>query len=181
MLPGTESRHKPLLVEQALHKLRDTSIVILRREVLKPPEEKRVTEALTLLETGPPPPGSTGAKRREIYLEFLQRVRKVAGTNMVVLCAVGLGPSVVSNLKDRFRLDLPYAINDEKRTLDSLILQSLTDKYSSDCQFVFNCHLRKKILTSKKWQTSVGRQRQLVCKRMLMVATSCICKVHVNL
>lgn len=72
--------------------------------------EKRVNDAFELLAAGPPAAGSKGARQQEVYLDFLRRIQKVLGLFMVVLCAVELGPSAVSGMRDRVRVDLPFKV-----------------------------------------------------------------------
>jgi hypothetical protein len=96
-------------LDKAVDKLIDTSKVVQHRMGVKPAEEKRVNEAFELLAAGPPTTGLKGARQREVYLDFLRRIQKVLGLSMVILCAVGLGPSAVSGMRDASPTSL-YAI-----------------------------------------------------------------------
>jgi hypothetical protein len=109
-------------VGKAVDKLIDASKVIQRRPGLKSTEGKRVTEAFTLLATGPPPVDSKGAKQRDVYLDFLRRVQKVIGLSKVVLCAAGLGPSAISGMKDRVRVDLPFKMKERENEFENGVL-----------------------------------------------------------
>ncbi|KAL4923409.1 uncharacterized protein BDV17DRAFT_244390 [Aspergillus undulatus] len=112
-----ESRHKPLTVQPALAKLRDSSVVIDRRGDFNKEERKRAVEAEIVLERGQPAPGSRGEKNRTKYWKFLQKVNELSGRAMVLLSAVALGLSAIGNMRERVRIDLPYEINALKETL----------------------------------------------------------------
>jgi hypothetical protein len=122
-------------VEKAIDKLIDASKVMQHRPGLKSTEEKRVNEAFTLLATGPPSVNSKGAKQREIYLDFLRRVQKVVGLSKVVLCAAGLGPSAVANMRDRVRVGLPFKMKEREEEFENDVLQSLADVYFAKSEF----------------------------------------------
>ncbi|OJD24957.1 hypothetical protein ACJ73_03669 [Blastomyces percursus] len=83
----------PLSIDSAISSLADASRTIQRRNGVKAHEAKRIEEAVDLLRNGEPT-DAKGAKRRRIYLEFLQKVLEVNGPSMVILCVVGLGLSV---------------------------------------------------------------------------------------
>jgi hypothetical protein len=112
-----ESRHKPLTVQDALAKLRDSSAVIDRRGGYSKEEGRRAAETETILAQGQPAPGSKGEKNRTKYWTFLQKVDKLSGRPMVHLSAAALGLSAVANMRERVRLDLPYEIDAIKKTL----------------------------------------------------------------
>ena len=122
------------VVNNTIDKLIDTSTVIQLRMGVKLAEENRISEAFTLLPEGPPPESSKGAKQRVVYLEFLQRVQKVVGHSMVVLCAVGLGPSAVSAMRDRVRVGLPHAMKEREYAFKRDILNGLANTYSKKCE-----------------------------------------------
>lgn len=120
-----ESRHKPLTVQGALAKLRDTSVVIDRRGGFSKEEGKRAADADIVLERGQPTPGSKGEKNRTKYWYFLQKVNELSGRPMVKLCAAALGLSAIANMRERLRVDLPYEITAVKETLLSATLLRL--------------------------------------------------------
>ncbi len=122
------------VINNTIDKLIDTSTVIQLRMGVKLAEENRISEAFTLLAEGPPPESSKGAKQRVVYLEFLQRVQKVVGHSMVVLCAVGLGPSAVSAMRDRVRVGLPHAMKEREYAFKRDILNGLANTYSKKCE-----------------------------------------------
>ena len=122
------------VVNSTIDKLIDTSTVIQLRMGVRSAEENRISEAFTLLAEGPPPESSKGAKQRVVYLEFLQRVQKVVGHSMVVLCAVGLGPSAVSAMRDRVRVGLPHAMKEREDAFKRDILNGLANTYSKKCE-----------------------------------------------
>lgn len=68
---------------------------------------------------------------RELYTyqQFLRKVFKNAGPQIVVLCAVGLGRTAVKAMKDRVRVDLPFELKDQATSLESAIIQSIVDKH----------------------------------------------------
>lgn len=122
------------VINNTIDKLIDTSTVIQLRMGVKLAEENRISEAFTLLVEGPPPESSKGAKQRVVYLEFLQRVQKVVGHSMVVLCAVGLGLSAVSAMRDRVRVGLPHAMKEREYAFKRDILNGLANTYSKKCE-----------------------------------------------
>nr|KMM68950.1 hypothetical protein CPAG_05273 [Coccidioides posadasii RMSCC 3488] len=99
-----------LSVEHAVDKLVNASKLVEQRPGLKPAEEARVIDAFNLMATGTGI--GTGAKRRTVYLEFLQRVNSVLGRDKVVLCAAILGPSAVGRMKDRTRVELLHRMKE---------------------------------------------------------------------
>ncbi|KAL4766957.1 hypothetical protein BDW60DRAFT_201164 [Aspergillus nidulans var. acristatus] len=110
-----ESRHKPLTVEDAIPRLHKSSVVISRRGGFNKNETKRVDDAKSMLERGKPAPGSISDNRRK-YWEVLQKVYELSGWPMVYLCAAALGFSVISNMRESVRIDLPYEIEARKET-----------------------------------------------------------------
>lgn len=129
-----EVDHEPSPVDKVVNKLIDVSDVIEHRMGVKEAEKQRVVEAFTLLAEGRPPANSKGIKQRVIYLDFLQRVRKVLGLSKVVLCAAGLGPSAVAGMKDRFRVDLPFMMKEREDEFRSGVLDSIANTYSAQCE-----------------------------------------------
>lgn len=83
---------------------------------------------------GPPPESSKGVKQRVVYLEFLQKIQKVLGPSMVVLCAVGLGLSAVAAMRDRVRVGLPHAMKEREDAFKRDILDGLANTYSTKCE-----------------------------------------------
>ena len=116
---------------EIVEKLIDISEVIENRMGLKPVEEKRVNEAFAMLANGPPPAQSTGAKQRIVYVDFLQRVQKLMGLPMVVLCAAGLGSSSVAALRDRVRVDLPVMMKEKAATFRYSVLRTVAAAHSA--------------------------------------------------
>jgi hypothetical protein len=121
-------------VKSAVDKLIDASKVMQRRMGLKPVEQKRVNDAFTLLASRLPA-DSKGAKQRELYLDFLRRVRTVLGDPGVVLCAVGLGPAAVANMRDRVRVDLPFKMKEQWDEFENSVLQCHADDYHAKSEF----------------------------------------------
>jgi hypothetical protein len=68
-------------LDSALDTLKDGSQAIKRREGVRPNEEKRIQEALTLL-TGGEVAKPLGAKSAGSYLDFLRKVYNIAGLPM---------------------------------------------------------------------------------------------------
>jgi hypothetical protein len=131
LLPATkmEGRSRQTLrsTADAIAKLRQASQTINRREGLQPSESKRVREALRItVQSGDV--ANSDAAEGDVYELFLRKVSNHAGPQMVVLCAVGLGRTVVKALKDRIRVDLPFAIKDQAATLESEVIQDLVEK-----------------------------------------------------
>lgn len=119
----------PLSVESAKTKLLHTSRTIQRRNGVRPSEAKRIKHAASLLREGSPPPDAVGAGRQTTYLHFLQKVQKLSGNSMVVLCAVGLGLSAIAIAREEVLLDLPHEINSIIAALDNPVLRRLANEY----------------------------------------------------
>lgn len=117
----------PLSTQGALDRLSHASRAIQRRNGVKDKEAKRIRDAVALLQRGCPV-DSRGENRQKIYLEFLRKVLELSGRSMVVLCAVGLGLSVIAIAKDSVRLNLPYEIKDNT-SLDNAVLCRLANQY----------------------------------------------------
>lgn len=165
-----ELRPEPLPVDNIVEKLIDASKVIQHRMGLKLAEEKRVHEAFTLLANGLPSANSKGAKQREVYLDFLQRVQKVVGLSKVVLCAAGLGPSAVANMRDRVRVDLPFKIREREDAFESEIPQSLANAYSAKCEFSTLLSPCRKAELRKCWCRNIATLHQKLSDRRLLIS-----------
>lgn len=125
-----ESRSRKTLhsIQDAMTRLRQSAQAINRREGVQPSELKRVREALRITAESSDVANS-GAAERDVYEEFLRKVSNNAGPQMVVLCAVGLGRTVVKVLKDQIRVDLPFEIKDQAATLESEVIQAIVEKH----------------------------------------------------
>ncbi|KAL9107894.1 MAG: hypothetical protein Q9187_008366, partial [Circinaria calcarea] len=154
------------LITKTVDKLIDASKVVQHRMGVKPAEERRVSEAFSLLARGPPSADSKGAKQRVIYLDFLQRVQKVMGFSKVVLCAASLGPSAVANMRDRVRVELPFLMKEREDAFENGVLQGLADTYSAQCEFGSLTLLSRRVDTRQSpyvkipatdWRHSGGR------------------------
>ena len=124
--PGNANSDDP--INWALDRVIDASRVIELRKGVKPTEDKRITEAAALLANKPDLDDSQASKRRNLYYEFLLRVHEI-DFSFVILCAVGLGPSAVVNLKDRCRVELPSKICEIRSQLESHTLGVLRARY----------------------------------------------------
>ena len=113
-------KSRSLVVPAAIAKLRDTAQVITRRGGLRKSELKRVPEAFAAL---------TSTSVDDVYEGFLRKVYDVAGPQMVVLCAVGLGRTAIKGMKDRVRVDLPFEIKNEAAPWENAFLQSIVDQF----------------------------------------------------
>ena len=112
---------RSLAIPAAIAKLRDTAQVITRRGGLKKAQLKRVPEAFA---------GLTSSSVDNVYEGFLRKVYDVAGPQMVVLCAVGLGRTAIKGMKDRVRVDLPFEIKIERASWENVFLQSIVDQFT---------------------------------------------------
>ena len=126
-------RENPL--DKALNKLVDASQVIERRMGVKAAEGKRIDEAFKLLARGVT--NGRGVKQQEPYLDFLRRVRTLVGDTGVALCAAGLGPSAVANMKDRDRVDLPFALKKREDVLRSEHLRRITQFHQRNSHLTY--------------------------------------------
>jgi hypothetical protein len=131
--PGQQSvsRHKPLTVNGAVLKLLEKSKSISTYGEIKPKESTRAVQAFSLLSKSSGSNTSKTDKRRESYRVFLQRVNDISGSQGVLLSAVGLGQSALSNMRGKDRLLLPSNIKMHQNTWTSEPLQNIALKYSS--------------------------------------------------
>ncbi|RHZ48209.1 hypothetical protein CDV55_100410 [Aspergillus turcosus] len=136
----------PLSIQSALERLSQASRAIQRRNGVQNKEAKRIRDAVALLRRGCPV-DSRGESRQKIYLEFLRKVLELSGRPMVVLCAVGLGLSVIAIAKDSVRLDLPYEIKDNS-SLDNAVLRRLANQYFNTGMGPVSAHTGPQPVTS---------------------------------
>jgi protein tyrosine phosphatase len=123
-----QPRSKSLSIADAIAKLCDAAQVISRRGGLKPSELKRVREAAAAI-TESNNVTTSDTEEGDAYQQFLRKVFKNAGPQMVVLCAAGLGRTAVKGMKDRVRVDLPFELKDQATSLESTIIRSIVDKH----------------------------------------------------
>ena len=117
----------PLTADESVTKLVKFSKLAHHRTYLKDSEQKRVDEAFQLLTNGRPPADSKGAKQKTTYLETQRNIRKKLGDTGVVLCAAGLGPSAISNMRDEERVYLPSKLNEQWNELELDVFQNIAD------------------------------------------------------
>lgn len=134
-----QSRYNSLSITDAIARVRDVTRTIKRREGVKPHERKRIQEALTLLRESAQSVDSTSEKG-SAYRAFLHKVRKVAGLQMVILCAVGIGRSAVSTMRDKVRVDLPFELKDQCSNLEFGIIQRIAEDSTAKCQTTVPAH-----------------------------------------
>lgn len=124
---------RTLSVDGALNKLFDASKLSSQRGHVKPGEQNRIHEALSLLANGctdiP-----LGARARSTYLHFLKDIERTSGIRMVILCAFGLGKAAISLLAERARLDLSSKISRGSGKLDNEVLWALAKGYPTKCK-----------------------------------------------
>ncbi|KAK6384334.1 hypothetical protein LTS17_001897 [Exophiala oligosperma] len=111
------NRERSVSTDRAIDRLRDAGLVISRRGGVKDVQLKRVREAASAVA------GETSGT----YEEFLRKVNDIAGPQMTLLSALGLGRTLVKGMKDRTRLDLPYEIKNHASTLGSDTLRTLAE------------------------------------------------------
>lgn len=111
--------NRSLSADKALDRLRDAGQVISRRGGLKEVQLKRVREAAS----------AVAGKATDTYEEFLRKVNDIAGPQMALLSALGLGRTLVKGMRDRTRLDLPYEIKNQASTLESDTLRILVENH----------------------------------------------------
>lgn len=101
------------------------------RMCLKPAEEKRVREALTLVTSQITE--NLDPKQKK-HRDFLQHVLDIIGLYSVVISAAGLGISVVLRMKDLVRLEVPSKLKESENDIRCTVLENITDKFSSKCE-----------------------------------------------
>jgi hypothetical protein len=115
-------------VDQAMHRLLETSEVIKYRARIRPNDAERIMDALVLArEADPPKPTS-----ERNYWEFLRSIARDCGNEMVGLCALGLGRSTIGNMKCRFRLELSQRIKDNRTDFDCRVLRDSLQNMSAN-------------------------------------------------
>ncbi|QSS66930.1 hypothetical protein I7I51_03142 [Histoplasma capsulatum] len=123
-------------VDSAVRRLREFSELTEHRMGLKPREARRVHAAFQLLATGPPSDSKRTAQSID-YFEFLQRVKTLTGNDGIVLCAAGLGPSAIVNMKDAVRVYLPSKLKQEWAGFKIGVLQALAKNYAEGTKQVY--------------------------------------------
>lgn len=122
---------KDTSVDRLVDQLVDAAKLIHNRDGLKPAQATRVSEAFSLLISGPPLGSSKGVANRKVYHEFLTRVEKNVGRKGVVLCAAALGVSRIASWRDRMRVDLPAMMRERE---GDFVTQKL-EKIADTCEF----------------------------------------------
>ncbi|KAL8290964.1 hypothetical protein RB600_006439 [Gaeumannomyces tritici] len=117
-------------ISDMVDKLVEVSVVMKNRMGLKPAESDRVRGAFELLAAGMPPTDARGRANKLVYVEFLQRVQHLLGSEGVVLCAVGLGVSAVASMGDKRRVDLPHELNIRWQEIPQDSLKGIADEFS---------------------------------------------------
>ena len=113
-------RSRSVSLNAAIVKLKDTAQVATRRGDLTKVEKKRVIELAATLKD----PCSSG-----VYENFLRQVLGVAGPQMAVICAVGLGRTAIKGMKDRVRVDLPFEIREQVSSLETPAFKRVVEEY----------------------------------------------------
>ncbi|OJD26559.1 hypothetical protein ACJ73_02049 [Blastomyces percursus] len=127
-------------VESAVNRLREFSKLTQHRMDLKPREARCARAAFQLLATGPPSTDPKRVSQSIRYFEFLQRVQTILGNEGnvgIVLCAAGLGPSAIFNMKDTVRVYLPSKLKEEWASFEIGVLQTLAKNYTKATKQVF--------------------------------------------
>ncbi|KAA8641677.1 uncharacterized protein ATNIH1004_011813 [Aspergillus tanneri] len=121
-----------LTADEAVTRLVKFSNLTHHRTYLKDSEQKRVDEALQLLTNGRPPVNAKGAKQKITYLETQRNIRKKFGDTGVVLCAAGLGPSIIANMRDEERVYLPSKLSEKWNELEIDVFENLASGVNKD-------------------------------------------------
>jgi hypothetical protein len=130
-LAQRKTKYGSLSVDEAMEKLRETSKSITLRGELKETEKERVREALELIKSSSVLSGSKKTvTRHSSYQQVLTRVENTSGIVMVALCAMSLGKTAISIMKDKNKLLLSEHIKLEKKTLTSPTLQTFVTEQS---------------------------------------------------
>ncbi|KAJ5789056.1 uncharacterized protein N7518_006067 [Penicillium psychrosexuale] len=121
-----------LTADEAVAKLLKFSKLTHHRTYLKDSEQKRVDDAFQLLTNGRPSTDAKGAKQRTTYLETQRNIRKKHGDTGVVLCAAGLGPFAIANMRDEERVYLPSKLSEKWNELELDVFEKLADGVTRD-------------------------------------------------
>lgn len=116
-----------LTADDAVRKLVKFTTMTHHRTHLKDAEMNRVDEALQLLTNGRPATGAKGAKQKNTYLGSLRNLRKKFGDTGVILCAAGLGPSTIANMREEERVFLPSRLSDYWNELELDVFKARAD------------------------------------------------------
>ena len=114
-------------VEKVLNKLIDVAGLVEKRKGVKDIQERRIREAVNLVKNDETT--TVKGSKREAYLTFLKLTREVVGDAGVVLCAIALGSSAVGGMKDRVKVELPYALKAKLDLSCNEQLNKLTERY----------------------------------------------------
>ncbi|PYI28523.1 hypothetical protein BP00DRAFT_350901, partial [Aspergillus indologenus CBS 114.80] len=70
-----------------------------------------------------------GARQRTVYLDIQRNIRKQFGDTGVILCAAGLGPSAIANMREEERVYLPLKLGEKWSELELDMIQSLVNGF----------------------------------------------------
>ncbi|KAI2680148.1 hypothetical protein CBS147339_9179 [Penicillium roqueforti] len=118
-------------VNEAVRKLLGVSELAGERGGFKATEAKRVKGAFRHLNATATEEGSP---RQQHYVNFIRRLKEVAGAAMVALSAAGLGQAAVYSMTDRVRTELPFKILEDKGDLQNAVIEAIATKYASSTE-----------------------------------------------
>lgn len=130
-LPQRQTQPLPCPINRALRRLRAASEMIEYRARIRPNDAERVANALMLTKESEPPKTT----RERNYWEFLRSIARDCGDEMVGLCALGLGRSMIGSMKDCLRLELSRRIRDNRTGFDCRVLRDSLHKSSTNSTF----------------------------------------------
>ncbi|KAF1992774.1 hypothetical protein P154DRAFT_452035 [Amniculicola lignicola CBS 123094] len=122
------SRYQSLSLADAVGKILHATETIMLRESVKPHERERIKEALGVLLPHEARTMPTNKKQVD-YERLLQKLYDAGGPQLVVVCVVGLGRSVILSLREQVKLHLPGEIKKHEETWNTPLLLSL----AQDC------------------------------------------------
>ena len=112
------------------------SKTILRRQELSKQEVARVKHSFDVLQfRATDSSASKTTTRQKHYYAFLKRVQELCGDQMVVLCAVALGQSIVGDFSTAVRLELPAKMKEKSSTLNCPLLNNFAEEYRQASKF----------------------------------------------
>lgn len=117
--------YSSLTIPEALSKLLEAAEMIELRRSVKPHQNTRIKNAFHLADESGKVPHTKADQRREDYRKLLRDLRTRCGPEVVIPCALGLGQTVVGNMREAYRLRLPDEVAKHRDKFKSPFIKGL--------------------------------------------------------
>lgn len=117
--------YSSLTIPEAVSRLLESAEMIELRNSVKPHQDTRIKDAFHLADRPGRTPGTKAEQRREDYRKLLRDLRTCCGPEVVIPCALGLGQTIVGNMREVYRLRLPGEVAKHRDKLQSPFIKKL--------------------------------------------------------